>query len=61
MFLISLWLIITTIIATLNGEDSVLVMKCEVLRVVKVSTQHCWEGATSLIPIITSARIPVKP
>lgn len=35
-------------------------MKCEELAVVKVSTQHCWECATSTIPIITSCRDPNK-
>lgn len=49
------------LLAPLNGEDSVSVMKCEVLRVVKVLTQHCWERATSAVPIITSARFPIRP
>lgn len=39
----------------LKGEDNILGMKCEVLKLQKVSTQHCCESASSSVPNITSA------
>lgn len=48
------------LLQVLNFEDSVSVIKCEVLGVVKVFTQHCWEFATSTIHVITYARIPIQ-